>query len=261
LSFSAWARDVGIQRETLRKWFQTKGSALSSRFLQQLADVLGISIEQATRESGGLTAEDKHRAVGVQIGVHNFVQSIEDPKARRVVYDKSARSRQGLIPSPAALAKGVQTRWDRGVYNRTLANLHEANTSKKAALARGLGKRLGRTPTPSRELINEWAADTSERVGLAESAVLAIWKPYLQRRGLVHAGGRGREEERCTRLRALMASWPRTRKGLADGFWNRAAQQEDMDYKSLKEWWRVHRPVCSTYLAELGRPKNSANLR
>jgi len=257
LSFAAWARDVGIERETLRKWFQKRDSALSTRFLQRLADVLGISIEQALREAGGLTAEDKHRAVGVQIGTQNLVQSIEDPKARRVVYEKSARSRQGLIPSTDALAKGVQTRWATGVYGRTLTRLQEVNGSKKAALVRGLGKRLGRTPTPSRELISEWAADTSERVGLAQSAVLAIWSPYLRRLGLVHAGGRGREEERCSRVRALMATWPRTRKGLADGFWNEAARREDMDYDSLKWWWKKHRPICQQYLAELGRGKNS----
>jgi hypothetical protein len=104
--------------------------------------------------------------------------------------------------------------------------------------------------------VREWAqivAAGLDDLKLSPEVVEAIWRPQLVKLGVVKAGGRKPNEQRCRLVERLMKAAPRKIDGdLADGFWRAAhaavvkaeGEKAPATIEALRAWWLDHRVAC-----------------
>jgi transcriptional regulator with XRE-family HTH domain len=249
LTVRAFARAAGISDVALRHWFRRRGSTTSAQTLRKLAEVLGIPEEQALAEAGGRTAEDsrvdrarKARAVP------------RDPIRMAQAHRKAGDALRGKPKSPEHIAASVAFWENRSAEAkaRGVEALIAGSRSAKGRALHGLYGRLRHTPTPSREQLATWAQTVGERLGLPPDAVLAIWKPYLQKRGLIGTAGRPRLERRHRIIVDSLTTCGLTPDGrIPTSFWGRALSELEQVEKhpprtveSVRQWWIDHKRAC-----------------
>jgi transcriptional regulator with XRE-family HTH domain len=257
-SMTTFAREVGVSRQTLGYWYTHKDSTIWSDVLFRLADFFRIPRDQAIREAGGKTAEQR-RAEHALGTAGNFLKI--GPAAQREVARKGGLSHRGGRQSPEWVAKRIGARMASDGYQRNLKRFTGWSRSDAGRAVHVLIGRLQHIPSPSRQQLSQWAGDTGQRLSLPPAAVLAIWKPYCQERGLVGTGGAPLLEDRHRLIVHEMASWPRTPSGrLQRGFWQHAADEvtraeqpeRPWSYLRIKRWWLAHIGRCpNTYPGQM----------
>jgi len=228
---------VGVHRETLRELMQ--GCLPIQRTYERLQVVFGDRLPPTYTET-----ERRRRVIMQHQGNPHTPEAIA----------KSAASRRGRPQCPERGAKRVAPMNARGHYERVVPMLAVVTRSLERRCLAGLPNRLRANPDPSARERQQWAEETGRAVGVPPAAVLAIWRPYLRKRKLVHLGGRPLLEKRHRLITDLMADWPRSASGrLSSGFWPEAAlrvsrsegQSAPSTYQSLKQWWSDHQGTCA----------------
>jgi hypothetical protein len=117
-----FAQAVGIKEAMLGGWFRIEGRAISRAYLERIATYLGISVEQAIAEAGGITAEDGRSARGRARGEAFHTQAGTEASRRRLrpAQEAARRANHGRKQSPEAVP-----RWSR----RSLGPLAPARDS------------------------------------------------------------------------------------------------------------------------------------
>jgi hypothetical protein len=227
LTLSAFARAAGISPGVLQEWFRQRDRALHRADVERLAVALGLeSVEAAIQAAGGQTAEQR-QAAAATVASQAAAQARRDasrvpsvaPRPRgkwRLGEETRAKMRAAWKGSEAAKANG-----------RRLKAWHRLDTGEpkvEAVLLQHLWSFLGRHPSPTREEIAQLEAAVAARRGVKPEVVHAVYRPYLQKRGLWPKGGRPRNADRGVLIDALRAEWsrdhPRKRNGaLADEGW------------------------------------------
>jgi transcriptional regulator with XRE-family HTH domain len=245
LSPTAFARQANISPSALRYWLRHENSTLSSRTLVGLAEILGISFEQALREAGGRTDEQRRAELGIDLANRNFpaVGSEADLEVRR----KSGLARRGKRRPPDVVAKVMATRQATGKHALAVEALIRGSRSAKGRIAHHLFGHLRWTPKPSLPQLHEWAQLDGQKLGWPAKAVFAVWEPYLRRNGVIKAerGGRRFREERLLLMRRLMVEARWDGSGRAPwGFWPRFERRvrelegdTAPDQYVLRQWW------------------------
>lgn len=239
-NFNALARLVGVRPTSLRKWFKD-GGTLKRSTLAQLAEVLGISLETAIAEAGGITDTEARAAIGKAAAARNFPH---DTESRRPIAQKAGATRRGRPMPRQVIEKGTATRKATGSFDRALGLAIDASRSPRGRIMHALYGHLLHNRTPTTAEQHHWAKATGDRFGVSARQVEAIWRPYLQARGLRRVAGRKPLAARRNMIDDLMAPWPRKGDGdMADGFWPEAArlvstmEGRQIDYAALKRWY------------------------
>ena len=255
LSLSAFAVLVDVDRSVLKTWFAREGSALRKDALARLAIALGIPLEQALRESGGKTTEDKKRAAAVA----NLTAIRGDEQLWRKTVTASRSAQRGQPKDRSVVERRQRTRLENGAHERTMSALSAAAEKDAVRVRRSLQlnvakyrtQHAGQNPPPTK--IKAWEGTAAKRFALPEAVVRGYWKEPLEQEGLKGKGGRPANESRCRLIERLMAKWPRRADGdLADGFWpmalkevrEREGQRAPSTPEALADWWRSHRLIC-----------------
>jgi hypothetical protein len=166
---------------------------------------------------------------------------------------KAGLALRGRRVAPDTVRRRVETQRAAGLFARKAEDMGRITRQPKARAARMLSNHLRASSAPSAEQIREWAGRAAQKIGLPRAAVLALWRPRLQERGLAPRGGRPQNEKRHQLVAIRMASWPRKADGdLADGFWDDTLQhvrrlereKAPATPDSLMEWWYDHRKKC-----------------
>jgi hypothetical protein len=248
-SLSQLAREVEASRAGLRRWFQVRGRAISSRTLELLANVLEIPAEQALEEAGGITAEQRQHQNG-QLAVGYLPEPGSDAHLRNA--SLGGRALRGRKLSPEHVANREHSRMTSGGAARSQAGLAAERNSVKGRARLALFSRLLHEPTPSRDLLKQWRTQVAEELQVRPGEVAKIWRTYERVRDLIGVGGRHSLERRHELIDEMMEKWPRSKSGrLARGFWPAAAQRvardngKELTYQELQIWWHSHPAHCA----------------
>lgn len=230
VSRSELARRVGVGGWILESWFAKEGSSLRRDALEALAAVLGITAGQALVEAGGKTAEDVWRETGRRNG--------------RV-------SHSGFKRSADEIQRMVATKRAKGLFDSDAFKLVKISRSLRMQVIKSLSGYLIHHRQASPKELRTFAVRVAGQHGWSVSSVTALWRPYLQRRGLSVQAGRPAlatnvKTARAAAIAEVRASWPRTKHGdLADGFWSAALDRVKQaegpkapsSKESLRQWW------------------------
>jgi hypothetical protein len=256
-TLSEWSRGVGIHRETLKELMQ---DALP---IQRTYDRLKAAFGSQVPETPTETERRRDTILKYQGNPHT-------PEA----VAKSAASRRGKSQTPERIAKRDATMRASGGHERRVAALLTNNTSLSKRALTGLPMRLRSLdglPTP--EDLGRWAKGTGAALGIPPDAVLAIWKPYLQKRGLLSPGGRPPKLKRCQIIADELARIPVGRRHrVPNGFWPNVAQLitdaegEPIDAMSVKAWRVRHKihpncPLATLDLLSVTKPSPAIKSR
>ena len=210
--------EIGIARATLRGYI-TKGRLPTQANYERLRACFGKDLPDTPTET------ERRRRIAAEVSEKGLAKA-HTPEAKK----KSAASRKGKAHTPERVAKRLAAARESGGFDRSMAALAaKVKTGRHRALAALIGH-LRANPTPSRDDIQRWARETAQHLtaqGLDDTpeAVVARWRPYLRKRGLVSKAGRPALEDRHRLIAELMTDWPRTESGrLAKGFWPRVAK-------------------------------------
>jgi hypothetical protein len=256
LSFAAIGREIGIVDTGLSRWVKTKNAALNEPVLARLAELLGLSYAEALAEAGGLTAADRRRAA-----VRENQKKAPKPGSQAFAEQrrKAGLTHRQWHPTPEQVANAMAARAATGAHERTGERMREWDATQAGAAIVRLNGYLLQTPHPDRATIRRWADDSSAAVGISRLAILAIWRPYLLRRGVTRQGGRRMLEERHELIERAIVDWPRDGHGrMRPGFWPDVAARvsiaENLDDpltgEVVRQWLLQHRKRCTrTYAA------------
>jgi hypothetical protein len=251
-SVTALARALDCSRGSLDHWFNTNGATVRGHTIERLADLLGITVEQAITMAGGLTAEEK---LATAIAA---VSRSRPPEQRREHAAHAGRASKGKKASPEAIASRRAGMIRTGAAERNTAIMVAAAKSDKGRASHSLFIRLRLQPHPSLEQAQAWAKASAARLGLDVDFIMLVWKPYLEIRGARPITRRGRPalKERCLQLRQLMADWPWTGEGRAPkGFDPAFGALIGLSYNAAREWRTRHHPC------ELACPKTRQRVK
>ena len=246
LTFNGFARGAGINPPGLRRWFRVKDSTTSGATLERLAVALRIPFDKALKEAGGKTRDEVWAEAGTR-GAAALTSLTPEKIVERS--RRSSESRRGQKRGAGVWEKIAEGRRRTGANERSRAGLAADAQSLSGRARRALFARLQAAPSPTRKQRENWASEVASRLQVRATAVLAIWQPYLQARGLVHAGGRHRMDSRYALVNEIRQSWPRVgaSQRLAAGVWEAAAKRVSADENSaidagaLKIWFLLYK--------------------
>lgn len=234
-TLSAWARSVGIHRETLRELMQDCRPI--DRTYTRLHAVYGDALPASPTET-----ERRRQIILANQGNPHTPEAVA----------KSAASRRGKSQAPERVAKREATMRGSSGHERRVEALRLAAQSLSKRILTGLPKRLGTLkgpPTP--EILRTWAEATAATAGVSPKEVMAVWRPYLRKRGIFNAGGRPVHTERC---RIAAEEWsiapPRQSQHGPDAYWHRVAQRVSLaeqasrpfSRQDMQRWESKHPP-------------------
>jgi hypothetical protein len=157
---------------------------------------------------------------------------------------------------PEAIARGVAARIVSGAQARALAKFRADADSPRGKVRRSLVARLRHRPHPSLDEIRQWAQLAGKRFDQEVDWVWSVWRPYLQRRGLIPRGGRpSTTADRHRVILELLANEGLTpfEPRMRWGFWKEAlaeVRKVDGDRApknavALRAWWAGHLASCT----------------
>ncbi len=226
---------MGLHRETLRELLH--GALPWQRTLDRLWAVYGDQLPKT--ETG--TERRLRQLLPYSGGLRN-------PEAG----SKARAGIRGHRQSEEHIAKRLAARRASGGHERTMQALRAHKRSTRGRCISALPSRLRANPNPSKAQLREWAEETGGRLGLPRNAVLAIWKPYLERRELWSQVGRPPDERRHRLIEELRAGAQKTPKGrLKHGIWDSIALQVGkvegtaLSGGVLYQWYRRHLKSCT----------------
>src|SRR5439155_12682569 len=88
--------------------------------LERLAQLLGIPVEQAVLEAGGVTADVRHAERGRRQAAEYFTPVLASARWPEIV-KRRARSQRGRPQAPQAIAKSLATRRATGAHDAFVA--------------------------------------------------------------------------------------------------------------------------------------------
>jgi len=246
MDLSAFARESGVRYLALRRWFVIPQSTLRREKLLALAETFGISLKQAIIDAGGITAEDRALAFARVLGAR--MASILNSSEHR---GKGGRAHRGRSKPPGFGAKLRAAQIAHPDYEQRLARLAAMTKAPNRRALHSLVMRLRTAPEPSRDDLKNWAAPVAERLNLPRQAVLAVWRPHLQERGLLGKGGRPIQTNRCEiAAEEWRISPPKQGQRGPNAYWHRVARRVSenegvsppLDRQDMQKWESKHPP-------------------
>jgi hypothetical protein len=246
MNLSAFAQEAGVRYLALRRWFVIPQSTLRQEKLLALAETLGISPEQAKADAGGLSAEDRASAFGHALGAR-MASILNSPEHR----GKGGRAHRGRPKPPDFGAKLRIAQLGHPDYAQRMARLAAMTKAPERRALHSLVMRLRAAPAPSRDDLTNWAEPVAERLNLPRQAVLAVWRPHLQKRGLLGKGGRPIQTNRCEiAAEEWLISPPKQGQRGPDAYWHRVARRVSeaegvdppLDRQDMQKWESKHPP-------------------
>jgi transcriptional regulator with XRE-family HTH domain len=201
LNVAAFSRRAGVNPNTFRSWLRNKGSSTSSASLAALASVLGIPEELALEKAGGVTAEEKRRAVVERMvevtasrGQGAPWQLAHRPEPRR----RAAEKMRGRPRSEATKQKLRDKIIESGRAAQAGERMRARHKTPRGALVQQLPIFLRWHPEPTRAEVEQYAERVAARKGATREMVLAAWRPLLERHWpeVWNIGGRKLMEDR-----------------------------------------------------------------
>lgn len=248
LTLNQFQAEAGVPGERrLRKWFHERGRAIDGAVIELLAELVGIPTDQAIAEAGGETAQEQAARRGRELQA-KYLTNLS-PDARERGQRKGAAARTGKTRSAEAVAKSLATKALNGAQDRFMA----AGWAKKQTVeGRAVSMLYGRLRWPETitpEMIRRWENEAAEALETNISAIRTIWRPYLRKRGLLGAGGRPVQAERCKiAAEEWAAGAPSRRQRGPDAYWSRVArrvtesEQPEHPYtgEEMRNWAKNH---------------------
>src|SRR3954454_15962678 len=234
-TINEFAKQIGLPRTTLRNILG--GMCPTRPNLEKLQAFFGPALPVITSE----TERRRERANRMRERLP-LPGTPKWQESRR----RSGVSLRGRRQAPELVQKRMDARRASGGEVRAIELLRTQGQQPKARLLARLGSHLRSVPSPTIELIRQWAERDAGLEGLTSAAVLMLWRLTLQGRGLVPKGGRPRNDARRQLVERLMADFPRKADGdLADGFWPTAldrvreaeGKRAPATTESLRLWW------------------------
>lgn len=255
-SIAELARRVGVDQSRIQYWFRNERSTLPTTVLGGVADLVGITLDQAIVEAGGRTAEQEKSEHGRRLATWNA-----DPSRRE---DLAAAGRKGgagnrgrRVPHEV-VEKRQATARANGAADRAVTGLARESRSAPGRVRRSLIAHL-RWETYSARNVRRWLKETSRRVPMCSAEVLAIWASALQREGLPRPAGRHSDLDRCRELRDMLTAVERSPSGrLPHRFWPDAGERLSVNYDVLRQWSVDHRETCGVLDDALAQPQRIA---
>lgn len=259
-NLSSFERELGIHQKALSRWFRRKGKNTKRRNLERIADVLGISVEDAIREAGG-TSEDQ-RAEHARRTTTAYRASMTPRELRELDRKrgrKIGRALSGKPKSPEHVSNVQAARAASRGKERSDAARLKASKAIKMRVIHSMGarlmvaRRMNRAPTP--EAVRQWIHDVSATMrrkypqeGITAATLIPRYLgPFMKKHGLrIKVGRPPVDRRRRTEIEQLMTDWPRDRRGdLVNGFWPAALSKiQDLEgdeapksKESLRQWW------------------------
>lgn len=254
ISVEELVKRAGVS-DSLSQWFRGDAKSLKRANLAGLANLFGITVEQAIAEAGG--TGEANSAAASRENVKRSPQPGTD--AFREARRRAAETRRGKPRPPSIAAKAVATRRASGQMEQEAARLVTWSQSPRGRAVHSLSARLQRTPAPSRGALAEWAKTCADRLKISPDEVRAAWRPYLLARGIWQKGGRPALEARAQLMLALEAKWPRSptgrpKRGFLEKFEEEVRKQEGRqapDYAVLNDWRKNYLRKHSEYKSRL----------
>jgi hypothetical protein len=247
-SLSAFSSGLALSPMTIARLL-SRGSRPTQRTLDALRRALGPELPSTP------TAEEqkasRFRRMNLQ-KAGNF-----NPKHLAAIR-RGAEKRRGRRRAPEAVAKGMATMLSRGTLNAGVPGMLASVRSQTGRARAALIGHLNGCKHPSPELLGRWAEKSAQRLDLSVEVVRAIWRPYLQQRGLANAAGRPRPVGRHRVIEELMAQEGLTPAGrVPRRFWARALEAIENEERrkapsspeSLRLWWVAHKRSCLSCLS------------
>ncbi len=236
LTLRAWSLTVGLASDTLKGLMQ--GHLPKRGTLAQLRKVYGDSLPETETAISGSRIQ--------MLFAHQ--EKGRTPESRQ----KAARSMRGRVRTKEHVAKLMAARQANGAVERSVAAMTASSRSTRGRCRSALMGRLNGNPEPSRDQLQEWAKETAKKVELSTGAVLAEWKPYMEKRGLWNPAGRKPDERRHQMIEQLLANAPKAASGrVKRGTWDSIAREvgeaegREWSGPELYEWHREHRKTCT----------------
>jgi hypothetical protein len=258
LSLVDIARKIGLSRSSLLNYLD--GSTPTRPNLDKLRSAFGDRLPDVTADNE--RRREQARAIyplSPQPGTPEFMA------ARR----KAGAKMRGRPKTEEHIRKAMETRRATGELEVQSERLHTATQRLDWRARRVLRNRLRGNPSPSPELVRQWAEVASSGLAMSVEMILAAWRPLLVRCGLAASGGRPRAEARHVKMLEILAAKKLTPHApKPQGFWpevtpllNKAAvdaaqragkpARRALTYASYTRWWSDHLPGC-VECAELG---------
>jgi hypothetical protein len=255
LSFRQMTSAMGVADPALRYWFTTEGSTTPSSTIQAIVDFLAqddLTYERALQEAGGITAEGRMRESGRAMAAANLPKAGTDAareQARRAAAAWSAK--RDKTRNPDGVKRRLATLEANGTQARFAAGGIAFARSLRGRIVHALFGRLNGNAAPTRDEIQRWAGDVSARLAdpevgpLPPTAIVEIWRPYLEARGVWSNSGRPIEHPEWGPIIAQLVAphWPGKN---PYGFWKAAAHELSrqlgytVDWDVAKRWWDRH---------------------
>lgn len=240
LTLKGFAEAARVTPNTFSEWLRRKGRRPSQSMVTALAVFFGIPEEQALKEAGGVTAEQRRSEIARRNIEAGLLDAGKSPETRR----EAGAGNRGKTKSPEHRAALSAAHKGSAAAKRASEGLAAWHRTTDGKMVQWLLSLLGNHPHPTKDQLLDYADRAAANLGTRRDLILRAWRPHLQKRGLAPKGGRRPLTERKRIVDQLRATWPRKRDGdLADGFWREATEQVnqaeggDLDPYAVRSWW------------------------
>jgi AcrR family transcriptional regulator len=238
------ATSSGVNRTTIRRWFNERERYLTSSNLDKVAAFLGFGLAEAIPLAGGHTGEEEM----ARTGRANIDAGRPTPGTKKFdrARARAGKTMRGRTHSPEWNARIGASLATAGAPEWGAAKLRALQATPDGQACQRLWVWLRWHPDPTREQIRSRAQVVGDRLDRSEGEVLASWLPHIKARGL-WATGRPAMERRHFIVAALRAWWPDRVQGLWDlaAWWVGQDSDDDLSGPELANWWKFHQRACT----------------